>query len=267
MAFDSIRIRFQNVREWPSPLAGTRTVPFVKSYFEVIKSCIEDIRTEYFWVFPSFMSVKQIDFDFIPEQFQKDQIHVWSSSHPKAGYNKEGSVLLIPTEAFKKQMHGLKYLRDFKHINYNEIDDLWYPPVPRLNYTLKNSVNVYNTMLPSFYKWMVNKDLTGVKLPNFFPSFWEDEKLYAFGKTKDIMLVPFKKDIKQFYDFERIVHNEEFDYDVKPMDIIFISYDEPSAEKRYNELKSKYPYDIRMCKENGVKVLKDDFKHIILRLI
>ena len=39
MAFDSIRIRFQNVREWPSPLAGTRTVPFVESYFKVIKSC------------------------------------------------------------------------------------------------------------------------------------------------------------------------------------------------------------------------------------
>ena len=78
MAFDSIRIRFQNVREWPSPLAGTRTVPFVESYFKVIKSCVEDIRTEYFWVFPSFMSVKKIDFDFIPEQFQKDQIHVWS---------------------------------------------------------------------------------------------------------------------------------------------------------------------------------------------
>ena len=250
MAFDSIRIRFQNVREWPSPLAGTRTVPFVESYFKVIKSCVEDIRTEYFWVFPSFMSVKQIDFDFLPEQFQKDQIHVWSSSHPKAGYNKEGSVLLIPTEAFKKQMHGLKYLRDFKHINYNEIDDLWYPPVPRLNYTLKNSVNVYNTMLPSFYKWMINKDLIGLKLPNYFPSFWEDEKLYSFGKTKDIMLVPFKKDIKQFYDFERIVYNEEFDYDVKPMDIIFISYDEPSAEKRYNELKSKYPRT-KWCK--GVK--------------
>ena len=98
MPFDSIQIRFKNVKEWPSPLANTRVVPFVNSYFEVIKSCIEDIRTEYFWVFPSFMSMKQIDFDFIPEQFEKNQIHVWYSGHPKAGYNKEGNVLLIPTK-------------------------------------------------------------------------------------------------------------------------------------------------------------------------
>ena len=117
MPFDSIQIRFKNVKEWPSPLANTRVVPFVHSYFEVIKSCIEDIRTEYFWVFPSFMSMKQIDFDFIPEQFEKNQIHVWYSGHPKAVYNKEGNVILIPTKEFKKQMQGLKYLRDFKHIN------------------------------------------------------------------------------------------------------------------------------------------------------
>ena len=93
MAFDSIQIRFKNVREWPSLLANSRVVPFVESYFKVIKSCVEDIRTEYFWVFPSFMSTKQIDFDFIPEQFEKDQIHVWYSTHPKAGDNKKGNVL------------------------------------------------------------------------------------------------------------------------------------------------------------------------------
>jgi hypothetical protein len=35
--------------------------------------------------------------------------------------------------------------------------------------------------------------------------------------------------------------NYDLEYDVKPMDIIFISYDEPSAEKRYNELKQRFP--------------------------
>ncbi len=46
------------------------------------------------------------------------------------------------------------------------------------------------------------------------------------------MLVPYRKNLKQFYDIERSVHFD-LDYDVKPMDIIFISYDEPSAEKRF----------------------------------
>ena len=60
MPFDSIQIRFKNVKEWPSPLANTRVVPFVNSYFEVIKSCIEDIRTEYFWVFASFLKLDDV---------------------------------------------------------------------------------------------------------------------------------------------------------------------------------------------------------------
>ena len=118
--FDSICIRFKNIKEWQSPLANTRTVPFVNSYFEVIKSCINDINTEYFWVFPSFMHCKEIEFDFIPEQFEKDQIHVWYTTHPLGGLNKEGHVLLIPTKQFKKQMKDLKFLRDFKDINYHE---------------------------------------------------------------------------------------------------------------------------------------------------
>ena len=95
--FDSIQIRFKNIKEWQSPLSNTRTVPFVDSYLEVIKSCVNDINTEYFWVFPSFMHCKEIEFDFIPEQFEKDQIHVWYTTHPLGGLNKEGHVLLIPT--------------------------------------------------------------------------------------------------------------------------------------------------------------------------
>ena len=54
------------------------------------------------------------------------------------------------------------------------------------------------------------------------------------------MLVPYRENLKQFYDIERSVHFD-LDYDVRPMDIIFISYDEPSAEKRYNKLKEKFP--------------------------
>ena len=57
MAFDSICVRFKNVKEQLSFLANTRTVPFVESYFSVIKSCVEDISTEYFWVFASFIKL------------------------------------------------------------------------------------------------------------------------------------------------------------------------------------------------------------------
>ena len=95
----------------------------------------------------------------------------------------------------------------------------------------------------------MNRDLRDIKLPNFYPSFWEDEKMYTWGQTKDIMLVPGNKDINQFYDIDRQVHFEH-DYTVRPMDIVFLSYDEPSAEKYWQILKEKYP---RAKRIQGVK--------------
>ena len=240
MAFDSIQVRFKNIKEWPSLLANTRTVPFINSYFDVIKSCIDDIRTEYFWVFASFLKLDTFDFDFIPEQFEKDQIHVWYATHPMAGLNREGNIMLIPTKQFKEQLKNLKFLRDYKDVNYHADPVLWQPPCPIIYYKLKEPIKKYYNEDPVFYKWMINKDLQGIKRPNFYPSFWEDEKLYSWGKTKDIMLVPHRENIKQFYDFDRTVHFD-FEYDVKPMDIVFISYDEPKAEERFNKLKSKFP--------------------------
>jgi hypothetical protein len=240
MAFDSIQVRFKNIDERKSPLVTTKIVPFVESYFSVIKSCIEDIRTEYFWVFASFLNLDTFDFDFIPEQFEKDQIHVWYATHPMAGLNQEGNIMLIPTKQFKEQLKNLKFLRDYKDVNYHADPVLWQPPCPIIYYKLKEPIKKYYNEDPVFYKWMINKDLQGIKRPNFYPSFWEDEKLYSWGKTKDIMLVPHRENIKQFYDFDRTVHFD-FEYDVKPMDIVFISYDEPKAEERFNKLKSKFP--------------------------
>jgi hypothetical protein len=164
---------------------------------------------------------------------------VWYTTHPKGGLNKEGNVMLIPTQKFKEQMHTLKFLRDFKDINYHAHPTLFQQPIGRTNYPLNDPLKAYN-INPVFYRWMVNNDLQETAVPNFYPSFWEDEKMYTWGETNDIMLVPGNRDIKQFYDIERSVHFD-LEYEVKPMDIIFISYDEPSAEKRYNKLKKKYP--------------------------
>lgn len=238
--FDSVRVRFQNVKEFLSPLPNARTVPFVHSYFEIIKNVINDIKTEYFWLFPSFMHCKEIDFTFMPEQFEKDQLHVWYTTHPMGGLNKEGNVLLIPTKQFKEQMQNIKFLRDFKDINYHPHKDLWNPPIVKTYYNLEDPIGYYNKAEPYFYRWMINREARDTKLPNFYPSFWDEEKLYTFGKNKDIMLVPHRQGLKQFYDLDRVV-NLEHQYESKPMDIIFISYDEPGAEVRFNKLKAKYP--------------------------
>ena len=238
--FESIQVRFKHTKHIPSPFANSRVVPFVDSYLTVLKSVIDDVQTEYFWFFANFMDLKTVDLDYIPEQHEKDQIHVWYNTNPLGGTNKEGNVFLIPTAALKKQVKDLTFLRDFEDINYHPHGNLFQNWIPKSGFKLSNPYESYKTHDPSYYKWIHNNDIDPSLLPNFFPSFWEDEKLYTWGKTNDIMLVPHRDDLEQYYDIDRIV-NYDLEYNVRPMDIIFISYDEPSAEKRYNELKQRFP--------------------------
>ena len=237
--FDSIQVRFKNTTHIESPLANTRVVPFIDSYFNILKSVVGDVKTEYFWFFSNFVKLDDIDLDYIPEQHERDQIHVWYTTYPKGGLNKEGNVMLIPTKKFKEQMQDLKFLRDYKDINYHPHGTLFQRPISKTYFKLGDPYESYNRN-KIFYQWLINKDLIDLDLPDFYPSFWEDEKVYTWGQTKDIMLVPHRQGLKQFYDIDRSVHFD-LDYDVRPMDIIFISYDEPSAEKRFNELKARFP--------------------------
>jgi len=163
------------------------------------------------------------------------------------GLNQEGNVMLIPTKKFKDQMHDLTFLRDYKDINYHAHETLFQQPIGKTYYELRDPLLAYNSD-KVFYKWMINNSCKA-KIPNFYPSFWEDEKMYTWGNTKDIMLVPGNRNLKQFYDIDRAVHYD-YEYDVKEMDIVFLSYDEPSAEKYWKILKEKYPRAKRL---KGVK--------------
>ena len=238
--FDSVQVRFKHTKHWPSPFVNTREVPFVDSYLTILKSIINDINTEYFWFFANFMDLKTVDIDYIPEQHEKNQIQVWYNTHPLGGTNKEGNVFLIPTKAFKKQCNDIKFLRDFKDINYHEHPNLFQNWIPKTAFKLKDPYKAYYESEPNYYKWLHNKDIDKKNIPNFFPSFWEDVKLYTWGKTNDVILVPHKDNIKQFYDFDRIVHFD-LDYSSDLMDIVFLSYDEPNADENWEKLKAKYP--------------------------
>ncbi len=233
MAFDCIKIKFasfEDKNKWHN-----YEVPFIQNYFELIKSKVHDIKTSHFWIMASFMDFDNTLFDFIPEQFQQEQIHVFYS-----GENKEGNLMLIPKQKFIEQMDKIKVLRDFSDINYH-FAEVSNPKLNTINFNLCNLIEEYNSASTKPYAYLINKDLKDWPLlPNYFPSFWETQKVTSWGNTNDIMLVPYKQNIKQIYDYPHIT-NKTKSYPVNDMDIIFISYDEPSAESRYNLLKEKFP--------------------------
>ena len=72
----------------------------------MIDAFVGDCETQYLWVCSSLLDYTQFDFDFIPEQFQTDQIHTWA-----APGQDEGDVFLIPRKKYIEQMENLKFLR------------------------------------------------------------------------------------------------------------------------------------------------------------
>ena len=231
--FDCVKVNFP--RSNSNTFWYNKEIPFVDNYLTVIKSIINDIKTSHFWMVASFVDVSNFNFDYIPEQFEQDQIHCWYNND-----NKEGNVLLIPRDKFLEQINSLKFLRDYKDVNYHFTDSIVDPVLSTIHFDLQDPIESYNSAEKIFYNWFVNRDLIDVSLPNFFPSFWDDVKLYTFGKTKDIQLIPYKNSVTQFYDYNRQV-NIPYDYSVQDMDVIFISYDEPSAEQRFKDLQIKAP--------------------------
>lgn len=185
---DSIQVKFDKGKYWPSPLINTKVVPFENNYFDVLKKVIDDIETDSFWFFASFMKLDTFDFDVVP-RFNHN-INVWYTTHPMGGLNKQGNVFLIPTKEFREQLPYMTKLKQYNLINYN--------PLPHLE---QNVVNVHKFKLDDpysfeddvLYRWLIHRDLK-IGKPDFYPSFWEDQYAYTYGKTNDVMLLPDKVD-------------------------------------------------------------------------
>ena len=78
--FDAVQVKFNIDNETKSPFANTRLVPFINSYFDILKAVVDDVTTEYFWFFSNFVDMQDIDLDYRPEQHEREQIHVWHTS-------------------------------------------------------------------------------------------------------------------------------------------------------------------------------------------
>jgi hypothetical protein len=130
--------------------------------------------------------------------------------------------MLIPTKKFKGQINDLQYLHDFKDINYHAHSNLYQAIISKIAFDLSDPVSPYKEN-GKYYTWLFNKKLDPGLVPNFFPSFWEGIKMYSWGATKDIMLVP-KQTIENFHDIKQQQHFE-LEYSVRKMDVVDLKND------------------------------------------
>ena len=100
--------------------------------------------------------------------------------------------------------------------------NLYQAIISKIAFDLSDLVSPYNQN-KQYYSWLFNVDLASKLVPNFYPSFWEGVKIYSWGATKDIMLVP-KQTIENFHDIKQQQHFE-LEYPVKKMDVVDLKED------------------------------------------
>ena len=216
MAFDCVLIDFgvskTNKEKILNKFPYARVIPFIKSYKTILENTTADIRTEFFWLLTDLINYKNFNFDYIPEQFEKRQIHVWYS-----GEQKEGDTFLIPSKEFCLQIEGLKFLRDFKDINYHPTNTTEYKDWPTKKFTFNNLLGQVKKQKDRYTHYYFDK------IYQFeTPSFWDEEKMYITDKNKLNLTIPkFSFDIELYE--HGSVYERKMQIDNTPVfDIVFI---------------------------------------------
>ena len=232
MAFDCVIIDFKNKDSSKnlSILSNTfphaKVIPFVASYFDMIKSVLGESKTEYTWMLSSKVDYSDFDFDFIPEQHQTRQLHVWNNK-----MQKEGDTFLFP-KCFLDQ--SVKFLRDYKDVNYHEYDVQYDFDFYKLQYNLSDVIHNIPQIQCSNARYIQYYETSGDT--DFYPSYWEDLKIYQDDNTFYIPKKALGYIKTQIYDYPFLYVVKEVDKK-DCFDIAFISNGEPFEETNFKILK------------------------------
>ena len=232
MAYDCIVINFQNknsevnLEKILEKVPYATVFPFVSGYFEMFKSILPESHTNHTWILSTKVDYSDFDFDYMPEQHEMQQLHVWSNPGQK-----EGDTFLIP-KLFLEQ--DIRFLRDFQDINYHEYNFKYDFDFYDVQYNLENVIDNIpkNIGTNSTYIRYFEDNDSG----EFYPSYWEDLKIYIDKKTFYIPTKATESIKTQIYDYPLLYTVEEpkgKDF----FDIAFISNGEPFEEHNFQRLK------------------------------
>ena len=231
MAFNCVVVDFKNTKaEQNLQIIQKRfphavVIPFVGSYLDIAKSMLSTSNTEYTWILSTKINYSGFNFDYIPEQHQKKQLHVWNNEGQQ-----QGDTFLFP-KCFLQQ--DIKFLRDYKDVNYKTYDLDYDFDFINLQYNLENVID--NLYKPQSHGSRYIKYFEHQTNDPFYVSYWEDLKIY---RDKNTFYIP-KKALEtiqtQIYDYPLLYTiNESTEKDC--FDIVFISNGEPFEQKNFDKL-------------------------------
>jgi len=224
----------------------TSIIRFFDNHLDTIKRLTSKSTTKCFWVISGNCNYQGFDFKWLPDEETYDHLHVFPTNDQPYG-----DTFFIDKHSFDIKSKSLKNFKHYETINFNKqqkVKRCLYDFLAIGHYDFAKAIKDHYQKTPTKYFWIVNTLAKAVPRNkfqyDFSPDYWSPPTIYTFGDDNDIMLIP--KDAGPF------MHEQVYDYphikklDIQAtkrqlMDVIFISYDEPNAEKHWNILKEQCP--------------------------
>jgi len=230
-------------------IPGTvKTTKYFDNYRDTLIRIAKNLQGshEHMWICSSVCEYSSFDFSWHPDPWQQQLLHVFASNDQKFG---DTFYMHVPT--FIEHAEKVELL-DWCNINF--VSNITVPrhPMPIIHHTDDTHVEVVKRIDWSGPLALFTVNGEPATLPTV--SLWrrETKNIVPLSSGASAVIVPKIAQAKvqsQLYDYPFIdkTHKKSVD---RLMDVVFISYDEPSAEKNWVKLKNQVP---RAKRVHGVK--------------
>ena len=238
---------------------GDVNTRYISDYLGTMRRALSKTDWEYCWVTSDVCDYPEFDFTWHPSEWQQDMLHVFASNEQKFG-----DTFYVHIPSFLKKTENLKVLEWFETLHFVEDVKVIRPLPEYVKYDSDTVVpavwkHEFVNPLAVFYRhdlvWAPTVSLWQERTKTVVPLIEGAETVLVPRETKNYLKT-------QIYDYPWI--NKKYSNKLRsrnPMDIVFISYDEPNADKNFEILKNKFGNTKRLHGVNGmVTALKEAAK-------
>jgi hypothetical protein len=226
---------------------------FISSYKGTLQRILNQETNEFVWVCSSVCDYSEFDFSWHPEQWQGTMLHVFSSQGEKFG-----DTFLINVPSFNARIKNTEILEWYDTLHFVDNIDVPRWPMPVVHYDADTVVDVVweHTFDTPFALFTKQDSVDQTQLPAV--NYWREKTRTVTPLSLDSSTAIIPREAKnhlktQIYDYPFILKTNRSTFASVHQDIVFISYDEPEADKNYQKLLTRFPTAKRVHGVEGME--------------
>lgn len=225
---------------------------YFNNYRDTLVRLLQDLTGDHAWIVSSLCDYREFDFSWQPEAWQRDMLHVFAT-----GSQKFGDTFFVPVQMLREQLSQTKLLEWINPINFCQDQTVRRWPMPVIQHTHNSHVHARDQVHhgdPLLLFTVNDPDITDIPVV----SLWSDssQTIVPLDAAASTVVVPQRAlaDINtQFYDYPHIDHSHAQTLAAPLQDVVFISYDEPEADRNWEILSDLCPRAQRLHGVSGIE--------------